>query len=150
MPLVKCLDCGTDVSDTAAVCPQCSRPEPGVPKDAESGKPVSQQNSQVNKTASKGLGGRLPMLIAGLFVVLLILAGIGYSRFQTDMDQSYNSCAENDGSSAICSCVIDAFADEIGLVRGSLSYAPLLRSFFEPSDAEIEIFGQNAAQQCGL
>ncbi len=29
MPLVNCLDCGQEVSDSAPACPRCGRPSPG-------------------------------------------------------------------------------------------------------------------------
>lgn len=35
MPLVKCPDCGKEVSDQAPTCPQCGRPLKAQPKPAD-------------------------------------------------------------------------------------------------------------------
>jgi hypothetical protein len=39
MPLIKCPDCGTDVSDRAVACPKCAAPLQGISPDRPSAHP---------------------------------------------------------------------------------------------------------------
>jgi len=64
MPLVKCSDCGTEVSDLAATCPKCARPIAGQPR------PGSEYVQPIEKTGKK-YKSRL------IYSWILILVGVG-------------------------------------------------------------------------
>lgn len=80
MALVKCSDCGRDVSDAAPACPGCGRPVEPAPTSA------SAQRPEPAKTAPKSGGGGCGVLLvafawmfaagAGLIVVLVILGSL--------------------------------------------------------------------------
>ncbi len=62
MPLVKCVDCGTDVSSEAASCPKCARPITAAPATSN----------------GKRIGG----VIIGLALIALNFSGVAvFFRF---------------------------------------------------------------------
>src|SRR4051812_20439626 len=61
MALIKCMDCGRDMSDAAPTCPNCGRPNPAKVRD------------------QKGTGKRPSLLgsLAGLAIVVFVLYTLG-------------------------------------------------------------------------
>lgn len=69
MPLISCLECGRQVSDRAASCPDCGCP-------LNSPRPVPRQTVTIQKTAKKYKAGRLiGAAWLGIGVIVLIADG---------------------------------------------------------------------------
>lgn len=80
MALVKCPECGKEISDMAQSCPNCGRPlrmtnQRGVQNQ---GRPVQQQNTvQSKKPKKKGHGCLITLLIfVAIFVLIIIISVI--------------------------------------------------------------------------
>lgn len=75
MGLVKCPDCGHDVSDIAAACPQCARPMQG----ADSPVTIEQTSKPYKVMQGAGVVGVVGGLILMAWTVPLgaLLAGVG-------------------------------------------------------------------------
>jgi len=74
MALVKCPDCGHDVSDAAPTCPNCGRPNAGVPAPVRSGILVSNVSSlETPPEAPKKqrTGSAFPVLLSALLLIVL-------------------------------------------------------------------------------
>ncbi|MFK8051262.1 MAG: hypothetical protein AB8B81_22755 [Halioglobus sp.] len=66
MALVKCPDCNTDVSDQAAVCPNCARPTPGLSETE-----VEAQVLEENEATAEGIAALFKLWIFHAFIVFL-------------------------------------------------------------------------------
>lgn len=75
MGLVKCLDCGHDVSDLAPACPQCARPM----RDAEKPLTIEQTSKPYKALQGAGIAGAVAGLTLMAWTVHLgaFVAGVG-------------------------------------------------------------------------
>jgi zinc-ribbon domain len=77
MALVKCPDCGRDVSDSAPACPNCGRPNPGAAAPPRSGILASNLSAiEAKEEAPKKTRGGSPLPFV-LSAVLLAVLGAG-------------------------------------------------------------------------
>ena len=91
MSLKKCIDCGTQVSDKAEMCPKCARPNPSI---------TESEKSDGTKKVADGIGQ--------VIGVVLVLAGLmHYFGVGFMLDSTLSSCANNASSRdvAVCNCI---------------------------------------------
>jgi len=69
MPLIKCPDCGKDISSNAVACPECGRPMKAVPTR----KNVPTPKGEGCFLQTLNVGCMIVLGIIGLFILLLIL-----------------------------------------------------------------------------
>lgn len=83
MALIKCSECGKEISDKAASCPNCGNPI-NVHMQVESTNTVPYTNIQANpgKPASSFSGKKIKLILGIVAIVLTLLACLGPSSIK--------------------------------------------------------------------
>src|SRR5690349_14018232 len=103
MPLIKCPDCGREISDTAFACPQCARPMRATPPPLvlATPEPLPPRSTVVVQTQSKSsrfVFGCLAALIVALalfFVVPFIAALVIPNFIKARQESQRAACIAN-------------------------------------------------------
>lgn len=95
MALIKCSDCGKEVSSRARACPQCGRPLGAAPASAAA--PEAAPPTETPATCVKGhhgLGTRNLVILIG--VVVLVVAGLAIPKtLRGSLENQSNTCTTN-------------------------------------------------------
>ena len=72
MALIKCTECGKEISDKATVCPNCGLPIPQINNQSKSHPPSSSQTNQANNGGTNGIiwvAGIMIVIVGGVFLL---------------------------------------------------------------------------------
>ena len=72
MALIKCSECGKEISDKATACPSCGFPIPQINNQSTSHPPSSSQTNQANNGGTNGIiwvAGIMIVIVGGVFLL---------------------------------------------------------------------------------
>lgn len=104
MGLIKCPECGNEISDKAQSCPKCGYPLSEQKKDMIEGKSVSSQwdpNQLPQPVKRKGHGCLVPLIVVLIiFVLFCIGLSVGINDMQKHPEKYHTSTEESESMTA--------------------------------------------------